>query len=269
MVCSELKDLNYSAIIARKLASVHHLNVPIKKDPTWLFDTINGWIKDVGELKPKIDCPNEQKLFSFDFESEFACLKKMLDMCESPITFCHNDLQEGNILLPAVDNPTSLLNSNQMSVEQFEDHIVLIDFEYCAYNFRGFDLGNHFCERMFDYSNPDWPHFYTDLDAYPDDQAKRYFVTEYLKQAKEFKFDQNVDTVDHIIKEADFYALASHFIWTLWSMVFSKKSSISFGYMVCLDCFIKFVHFSKFFFCLRFRNTECQDLSHTISTKNI
>src|SRR5699024_10152436 len=121
----------------------------------------------------------------------------------SPIVFCHNDLQEGNILLPS-DEKISTLKSTKL--HHFENHIVFIDFEFCAYNYRGFDLGNHFCERMFDYSNPEWPHFYVYEGQYPGEEDKRYFVREYLKQAKEFKFDETIDTEDHLIREADFYS---------------------------------------------------------------
>lgn len=38
MTCDELKDPEISTTIARKLAKVHTLNVPINKEPTWLFD---------------------------------------------------------------------------------------------------------------------------------------------------------------------------------------------------------------------------------------
>lgn len=41
--------------------------------------------------------------------------------------------------------------------------LVVIDFEYCAYNHRGFDLANHFAEWRYDYTNPEWPHFYRDI----------------------------------------------------------------------------------------------------------
>ncbi|PRD33014.1 UNVERIFIED_CONTAM: Choline/ethanolamine kinase [Trichonephila clavipes] len=38
MTCDELKAPEMSATIARKLAKVHTLNVPINKEPKWLFD---------------------------------------------------------------------------------------------------------------------------------------------------------------------------------------------------------------------------------------
>lgn len=236
MVCSELKDLNYSAIIARKLATVHHLNVPINKDPTWLFDTFSRWLAQVRTFEcPQNVGPLEQELIATDFETELAFLTKTLALCDSPIVFCHNDLQEGNILLPSDKISSSSKSSKLLSAKAFqhlmESHIVFIDFEFCAYNFRGFDLGNHFCERMFDYSNAEWPHYHVYKDEYPGDEAKRLFIREYLKQSMAIKADEALDTEDHVVMEADFYALASHFMWTLWSINNARTSKIAFGYL--------------------------------------
>lgn len=271
MVCSELKDLNYSAIIARKLATVHHLNVPINKDPTWLLDTLDKWLVKVREYKQQQQQDSEtsaleQELIEFDFESEIKRLATILAQCESPIVFSHNDLQEGNILIPSDKNITKLLNSNQMNVQQFEDHIVFIDFEFCSYNYRGFDLGNHFCERMFDYSNPEWPHYYANLDEYPSHEAKLYFVAEYLKQSKELKFDPNTDTEEHLIKEADFYTLGSHLLWTLWSINNARASQISFGYWV-MDFHLRKEKFHQTnpIFCSCCRSTAKLVLAHITS----
>ena len=48
------------------------------------------------------------------------------------IVLCHNDLLCGNILhIPATD-------TNAAAVK-------LIDYEYAGYNYRAFDLANHFC----------------------------------------------------------------------------------------------------------------------------
>ncbi|KAJ6218794.1 hypothetical protein RDWZM_004606, partial [Blomia tropicalis] len=234
MVCKELKELKYAAIIARKLATVHHLNVPINKDPTWLYDTLKRWLKQVRDYKHECveKIPQlEKELLEFDFEGEFDYLTKLFSLCGSPIVFAHNDLQEGNILLPSGDITNCVQMNNTKSLELLDDHIVFIDFEFCAYNYRGFDLGNHFCERMFDYSNPEWPHYYADLNEYPDDEAKLYFIREYLKQSNEIKEAEEMDTEDHLLKEAEFYALASHFLWTLWSINNARTSKIAFGYL--------------------------------------
>ena len=55
-------------------------------------------------------------------------LKQKLTRVASPIVFGHNDLLGANIL------------------EDMAGRVVFIDFEYGEYNYRGFDIGNHFCE---------------------------------------------------------------------------------------------------------------------------
>lgn len=72
----------------------------------------------------------------------------------SPVVFCHNDLQEGNILLK--ENESSGCHS-----------LCLIDYEYCAYNYRGFDIANHFIEWTYDYTNPLHPYFSVNPELFP------------------------------------------------------------------------------------------------------
>lgn len=60
--------------------------------------------------------------------------------------------------------------------------VSLIDFEYSGYNPRGFDVGNHFCEWMADYSTAE-PHM-LDLERYPSPQERRLFCAEYLGATK-------------------------------------------------------------------------------------
>ncbi|KFM56897.1 Choline kinase alpha, partial [Stegodyphus mimosarum] len=159
MTCDELKDPEISATIARKLAKVHTLNVPINKEPTWLFDKMQDWInfaKNEVQLGNLNDETKEiaMSLLSQDFQKEFLWLKSLLTKVASPVLFCHNDLQEGNILLPE-------------RTAGSEDKIVFIDFEYSSYNFRGFDIANHFCEWCFDYAFPEYPHFLCKPEEYP------------------------------------------------------------------------------------------------------
>lgn len=74
-----------------------------------------------------------------------------------PIVFCHNDMQEGNILL----------RQNTRKRE-----LVIIDFEYCSYNYRGFDLANHFVEWQYDYTAEEYPFFHERKGAGPTDEQK-------------------------------------------------------------------------------------------------
>ena len=73
--------------------------------------------------------------------------------------FSHNDLLSGNILL---------LHSGELR---------FIDFEYGAYNFRGYDFGNHFCE----YAGFDF-----DLEkSYPSRAQAKLFLKAYFEDIED------------------------------------------------------------------------------------
>jgi hypothetical protein len=40
----ELSDPQLSVLIAEKMASIHQMNIPINKEPRWLWDTVNGYV---------------------------------------------------------------------------------------------------------------------------------------------------------------------------------------------------------------------------------
>jgi thiamine kinase-like enzyme len=88
----------------------------------------------------------------------FSC-RKAVEAARSPVIFGHNDMQEGNILVERNDN-------GEIS------RLVIIDFEYCSYNYRGFDLANHFCEWMYNYK-VDTPPFFTAIEEnYPNEVSR-------------------------------------------------------------------------------------------------
>lgn len=88
-----------------------------------------------------------------------SCYREYLGSVSSPVMFCHNDMQEGNILLycGTMTDKEALQNPQ----------LVLIDFEYCSYNYRGFDLANHFLEWTYDYTNSAYPYFTVNKNNYP------------------------------------------------------------------------------------------------------
>lgn len=59
---------------------------------------------------------------------ELSMLKTRLSSVSSPVVFCHNDLLSANILLDT------------------KGRVLFIDYEYGEYNYRAFDIANHFCE---------------------------------------------------------------------------------------------------------------------------
>ena len=83
-------------------------------------------------------------------EVEAACAA-----LRSPVVYCHNDLLAPNLLLeeraPRGDDAagadvSASASASALASEASEPALHIIDFEYGGYNYRGFDLGNHFNE---------------------------------------------------------------------------------------------------------------------------
>lgn len=228
LTLQQLKDPEISLLIAKKLARVHVLQAPLVKEPTWLFNNMSRWLKYAHSIKvdtvPSHNHSLAVNLLTADLASEVNWLKGFLAKTASPILFCHNDLQEGNILF--MDGPGSK-----------EENMVFIDYEYCAYNYRGFDIANHFCEWMYDYSYPEHPYFKALPDDYPSVAHQRLFIERYLATyhacrpaSQEPEPPESLSTVDHVLHEARVFTLASHLFWTLWSIFNAHTSKIKFGY---------------------------------------
>jgi len=174
----ELSDPDISVIIAKKMGELHRLNAPINKEPKWIWDKMNHcmstakskkllMVNNSDGIKGKI-IENIQLLFeNSSIDAEINWLRNYLLQLQSPVVFCHNEygycwlyffsnsclailhsFQEGNILVQ---------ESSEQKVT--EERISVIDYEYCSYNYRGFDLANHFCEWTYDYTVKQFPNF--------------------------------------------------------------------------------------------------------------
>ncbi|EDO25407.1 predicted protein, partial [Nematostella vectensis] len=64
----------------------------------------------------------------------------------------------GNIL----SVPRDVDNEGQ---QQYD--LLFIDYEYCGYNYRGFDLANHFNEWMWDYKHEEAPYYLYNPELFP------------------------------------------------------------------------------------------------------
>ncbi|XP_046440374.1 choline/ethanolamine kinase-like isoform X1 [Daphnia pulex] len=240
----ELVDPEISSIIAEKMAQIHSLDVPISKEPTWLWDTMNRWMSNMkvtlaaqpthqivdNDFIEKDVSSAMRSILSWKLDSEMDWMKTYLTQLRSPVVFCHNDLQEGNILI-------------RESAVTREEKLVIIDFEYCSYNYRGFDVANHFCEWMYDYTFDKYPKFTYNPAAMPSVEQQLYFIRYYLETVqREMGIDDShknpiMNTIDagpqnelRLLREAECYMLASHFFWGLWAVVNAPVSSIPFGY---------------------------------------
>ena len=95
----ELTDPEISSIIAEKMAQVHSLDVPISKEPTWLWDTMNRWMSNMkltlASAQPTQH--NEAALSSavrsilrWQLDAEMDWMRNYLAQLRSPVVFCHN-----------------------------------------------------------------------------------------------------------------------------------------------------------------------------------
>ncbi|KAM4573046.1 choline/ethanolamine kinase [Odontesthes bonariensis] len=223
MHTDQLSDPAISAEIATKLARFHEMVMPFNKEPKWLFGTIDRYMDQVMKINfvREAHVKKYKKLMKFNLPTELESLRALLAATPSPVVFCHNDVQEGNILM--------LENRDHSSNEK----LMLIDFEYSSYNYRGFDFGNHFCEWMYDYTYKEWPFYKATPENYPTREQQLLFIRSYLAEQRRHSdgaADQMQIEEDMII-EANRYALASHFLWGLWSIIQAKLSRIEFGYM--------------------------------------
>ncbi|KAK7891455.1 hypothetical protein WMY93_023418 [Mugilogobius chulae] len=227
MRTDQLSQPSVSAEIATKVARFHNMVMPFNKEPKWLFGTIDKYMDQVMKLKfnREAHVKKYSKLMKLDLPGELERLRALLAATPSPVVFCHNDVQEGNILI--------LDDKDQSSNEQ----LMLIDFEYSSYNYRGFDFGNHFCEWMYDYTYNQWPFYKASPENYPTREQQLHFLRSYLAEQERLS-DTKIDQtqVEDMIIEANRYALASHFLWGLWSIIQAKISKIEFGYMDYAQC---------------------------------
>ena len=208
LTTAELANHQISLKIAEKMSEIHSLDIPVSKEPDWLFLTLNRWLNNVETIMNDVQNNNSsdnecaadnlpKKLSQIDFRKEVQWLRKVIEAEDFPVVFCHNDLQEGNILFretnfsvvdkacdgdnnllrdlaplmistpPKTENvqenssssneksrKRSLSDENLVMVDSEKDtsdekpELMIIDFEYCAYNWRAFDIANHFLGEL-------------------------------------------------------------------------------------------------------------------------
>ncbi|KAL5547946.1 hypothetical protein UlMin_003177 [Ulmus minor] len=193
-----------AADIAKQLRRFHEVEIPGSKEPQLWNDTLKFFEK---ASALKFDDNEKQKIYetiSFkEVHNEILELMELTGLFNAPVVFAHNDLLSGNIM-----------------VNDEEDKLYFIDFEYGSYNYRGFDIGNHFNE----YAGYD-----CDFSLYPSKDEQYHFFRHYLQPNNPQEVsDKDLET---LYIEANTYMLASHLYWALWGIIQAKISPINFDYV--------------------------------------
>ncbi|KRX67618.1 Choline/ethanolamine kinase, partial [Trichinella sp. T9] len=204
----EVRQSHFSRQIAAKMAQFHALSVPLSKEPTYLFDALKRWmrqLKNNADRFPEFLVRFDNQVISLNEErlvQEINLIRDFTDNCKSPVVFCHNDIQEGNILLP-----------NECSSHK---DIMFIDFEYSSYNYRGFDLANHFCEWIFDCTITEPPGFVVEPSHFPTEAEQLQFFSSYLEELKK---PVDADVLEFMLQEVSGFVPVSHLLWGVWALL--------------------------------------------------
>nr|GLL27251.1 probable ethanolamine kinase isoform X2 [Ipomoea trifida]GMC92247.1 probable ethanolamine kinase isoform X1 [Ipomoea batatas]GMC93926.1 probable ethanolamine kinase isoform X1 [Ipomoea batatas]GMC95679.1 probable ethanolamine kinase isoform X1 [Ipomoea batatas]GMD83577.1 probable ethanolamine kinase isoform X1 [Ipomoea batatas] len=127
---SDMRKPKLAAEIAKQLHKFHQVEIPGGKEPQ-LWHDIFKFFQKASNLEFD-DSEKQRKFKTISFEevhNEVNELKELTSHLNAPVVYAHNDLLSGNLML-----------------NEEEGKLYFIDFEYGSYNYRGFDIGNHFNE---------------------------------------------------------------------------------------------------------------------------
>ncbi|XP_010688024.2 probable ethanolamine kinase isoform X2 [Beta vulgaris subsp. vulgaris] len=200
----DMREPKLAAVIAKELRRFHEVEIPGSKESQLWID-LSKFFEKASNLKfDDVEKQEKYQTISFkEIQSEVSDLKALTDRLDAPVVFSHNDLLSGNLML-----------------NEEEGKLYIIDFEYGSYNYRGFDIGNHFNE----YAGYD-----CDYSLYPSKDEQYHFFRHYLlPDAPQEVLD---DDLEALYVETNSFMLVSHVYWALWALIQAKMSPIDFDYL--------------------------------------
>ncbi|XP_017787130.1 PREDICTED: ethanolamine kinase [Nicrophorus vespilloides] len=195
-------------LVARKMGRLHRVEFEDSRDTEpMLWRKLDDFLKLVPERFS--DAAKHEKYLQTvlpkdEIRNEIEFLKERLLQLQSPIVFTHNDLLLGNVVYTA---------SNES--------VTFIDFEYAAFNYQAFDIGNHFSEFVGLDS--------IDYAKYPGKEFQYAWLKEYLTVFK--KGEVSDEDVERLYVQVNQFALASHVFWGVWALIQAEHSYIDFDFM--------------------------------------
>ncbi|CAO4369798.1 unnamed protein product [Caenorhabditis nigoni] len=217
--------------ISQKIGTVfpfyHSIKVPVSQNrrcTQLMRDWLDGY-KSLGggdyEILPTtVTYSDHPRSVSFDDLTEEINIfeRWSTELYENTLVFSHNDLASGNILE---------LNSTK--------DLVLIDWEFGTYNWRGFDLAMHLSETAIDFRVPFPPGIKIIEDLTENPPNLRVFCEAYLDADNKLKnhipSDRSTE-LESLIQECLFFWPLTHLFWALSAM---KHALLKFENGVDLD----------------------------------
>ncbi len=110
--------------------------------------------------------------------------------------------------------------------------------------FSGFDLGNYFCQWIINYKHDKYPFFRYNFSLFPNRDSQLNLIRAYIKEFREAiqtrypnkeaaqaYLDSLKLNEEDLLMEANYFALASSFLWFLWGIMQASQSKIKFAYL--------------------------------------
>lgn len=150
---------------------------------------------------------DKSKLPVKELREEIASLAAHLKALNNPVVFAHNDLLLGNVIYTESQNK-----------------VTFIDYEYAAYNYQAFDIGNHFTE----FAGLD----VADKSRYPSKEFQLQWLRVYLEMWRT-PDDGSVTRADveRLYVHVNKFALASYLFWTVWALIQAEHSTIDYDFV--------------------------------------
>ena len=153
---------------------------------------------------------------------------------ELNITFCHNDFNMNNLLIPtsltsSPSSTTTITTSSSSSLSSSPTPI-LIDYEYSGYNYSLYDLANYCTEMQYDWSHDQPPYFKFSSDWFPDDDKMLDMISCYNTLSSGDKTEESNSTKEEekdphqALTQLKFLVLGSELLWTLWALSYDGFS---------------------------------------------
>jgi choline kinase len=187
----DVEDANIRADVARGHAVFHAMATQLKKNPVQpYYDAVTGELAKYHKMDKLKRLANEggvsmDHLVDYDFGPRIRRVTDRLESMGGKKGWCMHDVQFMNVMV-------------KNSPKQGESKIVLVDFEFVFQNYRAFDIGGHFMQKMFKWFDEESK--IADCRPYTEEE-KRHFCEEYAKQWNEKTGDS--DTGEQVFMESE------------------------------------------------------------------
>uniref|UniRef100_A0A7E4UYS3 Choline/ethanolamine kinase n=1 Tax=Panagrellus redivivus TaxID=6233 RepID=A0A7E4UYS3_PANRE len=216
----ELGSNRFSNEIAKSIARIHKLEMPIWKEPDFLSELLTQWITQLAEhTKPHdiIIIPEKYSQWApksitvEELGQLVESTKKLIAKSQSKVVFCHNDILENNLLL---------VEKKDQDTDKTYSELVMIDFEFACYNYRGFEFANHFVEWTIDYDTKTPPFYEIDTKKLPSKARMTEFMVAYLKELHSTESIDNIlEEATNLVEESLPFIPVDHMLWGVFSFL--------------------------------------------------